>query len=244
MRVALLADIHANAVALAATLVEAKREGVERLVLLGDFVGYFYEPARTLEMLLAWPCDGIRGNHDRELIEGATDPARLERYRRRYGPSLDVALAQVPREAMAWLEALPETLTIQLGRHRAFLCHGSPRNPDEYVYWNSGSERFESHNEVEADIVLMGHTHHPFVRPGKPWLLNPGSVGQARDVGGFASWCLIDVDRFTISFRRTPYDVEPVMDQLMHYMPERGHQHTMLTRNNPALMLPNSHRKS
>jgi len=235
MRVALLADIHANAAALAATLSEAKKEGAERLVLLGDYVGYFFEPARTLEMLLSWPCDAIRGNHDRALLQGAADPAALCRYRRHYGPSLDVALEELPGEVMHWLESLPETLTIQLGGHRAMLCHGSPQDPDEYVYWNSGAERLQRLSKVEADIVLMGHTHHPFVRPGKPWLLNPGSVGQARDVGGFASWCLVDVDQFTFSFRRTPYDVASVMDQLMQHMPAPGRQHAILTRNNPAL---------
>ena len=39
------------------------------------------------------------------------------------------------------------------------------------------------------------------------WLVNPGSVGQPRDLDPRASWAVLDPDANTLTFRRTPYDV-------------------------------------
>jgi putative phosphoesterase len=234
MRVAILSDIHANAEALRPTLEEARREGAERLMLLGDYVGYHFDARQTFELLAPWPADGICGNHDRILLE-ARHGADLADYRANYGPALDRALGELPAEAFDWLASLPETLEVALGGQRLFLCHGSPFDPDAYIYWNSSPELIARCTAIGADGVLMGHTHHPFHRPGRPWLLNPGSVGQPRDIGGFASWCLFDVERGTIAMRRTAYDVVPVLERLRHEWPESKRQQKTVVRRNPVL---------
>ena len=64
MKLALLADIHGNADALEAVLAAARRRGAKRLLCAGDFVGYYYEPARCFELLDAWRLDAVRGNHE------------------------------------------------------------------------------------------------------------------------------------------------------------------------------------
>lgn len=235
MRVAILADIHANVDALRATLSQARREGAEQLLLLGDYVGYDFEAEETIEALLEWPLHAVRGNHDRILVESDADQEQRAQYHDQYGPSLDYARHVLSARSRSWLAGLPETLMIAIGDTRFLLSHGSPGDPDRYVYWNSDVEILHQAAQVDCDAVLMGHTHHSFFRPGRPWLYNPGSVGQARDLGGFACWGLFDADRATLTQRRTPFDVAPVLQRLaLHGM--EGSQHAKaLVRNNPAL---------
>jgi putative phosphoesterase len=234
MRVAILADVHANAQALAPTLAEAAEQGAERLILLGDYVGYHFEASRTLDLLRGWPHDAIRGNHDRALLAMASG-AGSDGVPAKYLPSLQAALSELSRDDLRWLRELPETLSLELGGRSIFLCHGSPVEPDAYLYWNSSREKLDAARVDGADAVFMGHTHHPFFRPGTPWLLNPGSVGQARDLGGFASWCLFDAEVGTVSFRRTAYEVEPVLRRLLAGGEAPPLQQEVLSRKNPVL---------
>lgn len=235
MRLAILSDIHANADALAATLEEARGHGAERLLLLGDYVGYHFHPERAIDLLLTWPHDAIRGNHDRMLLEAADDDEYAKIHISRYGPALERALRELGGDRLAWLRSLPDTLELRYLGKKILLCHGSPDDPDRYVYWNSPPEVLAKCLDVDADIVLLGHTHHPFVSHGTPMLLNPGSVGQPRDLGGFASWCLFDLDRSTVSFRRTAYDVAAVAQDLVRYAPGRNRELEVLWRRNPVL---------
>src|SRR5689334_23516289 len=64
MRLALIADIHANAPALAAVLAALDGAGVERILALGDLVGYNAMPHETLGMLRARHIPSVGGNHD------------------------------------------------------------------------------------------------------------------------------------------------------------------------------------
>jgi predicted phosphodiesterase len=67
---------------------------------------------------------------------------------------------------------------------------------------------------AEGDFILLGHTHHPFSysRGGKT-VLNPGSVGQPRDVGNLASWAVIDTSNRSVVHRRTLFDVASVAEE-------------------------------
>jgi putative phosphoesterase len=206
MRYAVLSDIHANLAALDAVLEEVRSEDIKTLILLGDYVGYYYEPGAVVDRLREWPHLAVRGNHDRLLLEARTSESVRDDYRARYGTGIDVALEELGAEAMNWLAGLPERLGVDLGPHKVELCHGAHFDPDFYVYPNSSRDIFERSALAGRDAVWMGHTHWPFLRPGKPWLLNPGSVGQPRDLGSVASWCIFDADRGSIAFRRSEFD--------------------------------------
>ena len=91
MKIAVLADIHGNAAALRAALVEALKKGVEHLVVLGDLIGYYYAARDVLEQLREWPFVAIRGNHERMLAEALKNDGAMQTYRERYGSALDGA---------------------------------------------------------------------------------------------------------------------------------------------------------
>lgn len=230
MRVAVLSDIHANLAALDAVLGEVRKDGIESLMLLGDYVGYYYEAAAVVDRLRDWPHQAIRGNHDRLLLEARNDEGVRNAYRIKYGGGIDAALEQLDAEAMAWLEGLPERLTLSLGTRAIELCHGSPFDPDAYVYPDAPAELLARCGIEGRDAVWMGHTHWPFLRPGKPWLLNPGSVGQPRDLGGMASWCIVDVETAAVAFRRTEFDVTALKGEVAARDPHLARNRDVLRR--------------
>lgn len=206
MKVAVLADIHANIAALSRVLDEVRKEGITQLVLLGDIVGYYYEPAAVIAALSEFECTGIEGNHDRMAREARQDRMLREDYGVHYGSGLEAVFEQFGEAEWTWLEALPVSRKIVLGSRQVLLAHGAPFDPDAYIYPNAEQARFDRATQRAAcDAIWLGHTHWPFLRPGPPDILNPGSVGQPRDIGGLASWAIYHVETGSVAFRRTEY---------------------------------------
>ncbi len=234
MKVAFLADIHANLSALQAVLGVARSRNVERLLLLGDYVGYYYESEEVLQELLAWPHAAVRGNHERMLFEGWESEEIACQQRERYGVGLDVARATLSPASLMWLKALPDRLSVDLDGIALELCHGSPFDPDKYVYPDTSPEVLERCVVPGRDLVAMGHTHYPMLAVQRGViLLNPGSVGQPRDVGGIASWAILDTKARTIVPMRTPYDPTILLAEVARREAGRQGAAGVLIRNNP-----------
>jgi predicted phosphodiesterase len=217
MRVAILADVHANRAALVAVLAEARRRGAERLVCLGDVVGYHAEPNECVELLAAWPCDAVLGNHDVGAL-GAGDPqagsvaAAVQRW---------TASVLTPA-SRAWLGAWPLRLELPW----AVVVHGTfthPRHVVGYVTPTTAAMNLDRLAAAGADLGLFGHTHVPVVwgpggvaldvEPGRlvrlppgPALVNPGSVGQPRDGDVRAAFAIYDLDSRMYEQVRVAYD--------------------------------------
>lgn len=221
MKVAILSDIHANAAALNAVLEQAKAAEVEKLVLLGDYVGYYYQPRVVIAKLLEWNHVAILGNHDRMALTARHDMKLRETYRAKYGSSLDAALDELDEDSWQWLGSLPQQKRIKLGRWSVHLAHGAPHDDDAYIYPNSEATLLErTKADTDADAIWLGNTHWPYHSLGTPALLNPGSVGQPRDLGGMASWCLFDTVTGTIAHRRTAFDTRPLVAECRKRDPE------------------------
>ena len=243
VRIAILSDIHGNAEALNQTLKNASRLKAEYLIVLGDIVGYYYDAKDVLRQLRSWPLSAIAGNHEAMLTFACSDEEAARHYRSKYGSSLDIARASLSDEELGWLLALPKQLTLRLGGLAMELHHGSPDDPDEYVYPDAKLATMERCLRP-GRFVFLGHTHYPMIvvrREGV--ILNPGSVGQARDLGGFASWCLFDTATGAVTFQRTAYDVEPIAGQVNFYDPELKYLKNVLFRGRFALPLTDTNKR-
>ena len=102
------------------------------------------------------------------------------------------------------------------------MCHGSPNFPvDEYIFPPPATpERYlkELVMKVGADILILGHTHVPFIyKVDGKYVLNPGGVGQPRDGDPRASYVMMEVDGAEVKFehRRVRYDIEKVADEIL-----------------------------
>ncbi|HXT20284.1 MAG TPA: metallophosphoesterase family protein [Thermoanaerobaculia bacterium] len=210
MRVALLADVHANLHALEAVLAEARREGYDELWLAGDWVGYGAFPDETVTLLRAAGAIGIIGDMDREVLAAAADalPADAPRQKRE---ALAWAGNELAPGTFAFLAELPEQRRMPLGSlGEALIVHGSPEAIDEHVYPNTPNKRLDELAKVaQAALVVCGHTHQPMDREARgARFLNPGSVGRPGDGDPRAAWALLRVDGEEIAFepRRVAYD--------------------------------------
>ncbi len=208
MKVGLISDIHGNADALRAVLDAARRLQVDRLLSAGDLIGYYDQPAEVLGLLAGWNVSHVRGNHERMLSAVRAGSERLPRVEESYGPGLRLALETLDSPALDWLEGLPDRLDLEVSGRRLVLCHGSPWDPDLYIYPDAPDRTWDRCASMNADVIVCGHTHHPLSRKcGDVLLVNSGSVGQPRNRVPGAHWALLDVDRMQIEHRVETYDV-------------------------------------
>ncbi len=177
-RLALIADLHANALALKAVLAELEGEPVDQIVCLGDLAATGPRPQETIELVRQARCLTVRGNADEDLLappEPAGDAqggliGDIDRW----------CAAQLKPADREFLAALPQSLPIQLAGGRTLLAfHGTPADPNEPIEpWMTDEELDRCLEPMSADVYACGHTHRPFVRAlGAAFLVNPGSVG-------------------------------------------------------------------
>ena len=182
MRVAALNDVHGNLPALEAVLAEVERERVDMVVSGGDLLSPPFA-RECLERLLALGdrVVFVRGNADR-------DTAGFEEVVAGWPPTAELDVA---------------------GLGRVLFCHGSPRSDVEILTRISPDERVRAALEdVDAPVVVGGHTHVQFDRVAGGWrLVNAGSVGMAYEGRPGAYWALLGPD---VVLRRTEYDAAPM----------------------------------
>lgn len=220
MRIAILADVHANLPALEAVLEDIERQGVDRVVVNGDSVNRGPSSVAVLERLRPYLGDTTLGNHDDlmaivlerrgELGEPwFTDP---------FWGSTRLAAAHVGDAG--WIETiktLPMTLRIALpGAPSVLVSHGSPRHYREGYGRNLTPEMISEITEAHpADVLIGSHTHRPLLmRWGRHTVLNTGAVGASFDGDARAHYLVLELDEGTWlpQFRRVPYDLERALD--------------------------------
>ena len=211
MRILVLADLHANLAALEA----ATADGFDRLICLGDLVGYGPFPNEVIRFIRERAFVAIRGNHDNALgldVDCRCSPANkaLAEATLAYHRTL------LSSEDLDWLRALPGSVEFKLDGYRFAAFHATPRDPlygYEITPELPDDQLREEIEGVKADFILLGHTHLPMVRGiGSRVIVNPGSVGQPRDGNPECSYAIIEDG--VVELRRTKYDLPRTVDVL------------------------------
>lgn len=221
MRIGLLGDIHGNDRALQAVLEAASAANVDRLLVTGDLVGYYFAPLQVLDLLSGWDRDVVRGNHEVMLSIARGDPAYLAKVEARYGSGVRVAIDQLNSKQLDELCALPHPLELEIDGAHVLLCHGAPWDLDQYIYPDADPGLILRCAPENYDLVVMGHTHYPMLKEiGETVLVNPGSVGQPRNREPGACWALFDTEDHTIELRRESYDSSSLVRECQLRHPE------------------------
>ena len=231
MKIALLGDIHGNDAALRSVLKAALAANVDRLLITGDLVGYYFAPLQVLQLLNDWDRDIVRGNHEEMLAAARSDCAFLAKVDSRYGSGLRIAIEQLSTEQLNELCTLPHPLELEINGVRIILCHGAPWDLNQYIYPNTESDLIARCAIKKYDLVVMGHTHYPMLKNiGKTILVNPGSVGQPRNRQPGASWALFDTVNRLITFRTESYDATDLINECNMRHPELPYLSEVLNR--------------
>lgn len=204
MRIGLLADVHGNIHALNACLDRFRAAAVEKVLCAGDVIGYYPFVNEVIESLRRHDVIAIRGNHEAYLL-GLIQTSE-ERFHR---CSLDWVEEHLTPENRSFVSQLPARRAVELQGKRLLMFHGSPWSVEEYVY--PDYPHFDRFAHLDADLVVLGHTHIPMVRrSGTVTIVNPGSCGQPRDYNPQAAYGLLDTETMGVELGRVEYDVDAV----------------------------------
>jgi putative phosphoesterase len=165
-------------------------------------VGYGAFPDECCREMRRVAAHSVRGNHDLSAVTrdvGGMNPYAAE-------AALWTA-DRIGKDEAAFLRGLGDSASFVAGGMSFAVFHGSPRAPNEYVFeWDLTEKLVEG---VNADVMVLGHTHVPFVaRLGALTVVNPGSVGQPRDGDPRASFAVIDTSSLDVRIVRKAYDVD------------------------------------
>ncbi|HEY7029185.1 MAG TPA: YfcE family phosphodiesterase [Gemmatimonadales bacterium] len=209
MRILILSDIHGNAAALEAIIAQ---ESFDKVVCLGDVVGYGPEPAACLRWLRRHSALVVQGNHDRALGD-RVPPGCTPAFQWLADATFHIGEAQLTPEERGYLAELPRSTLVERDGLRLMLVHAAPRDP-LYGYREPTAAAWkEELSDVEADLVLVGHTHLQFeLRLGPRHLANPGSVGQPKGGDPRAAYAVLEAG--TLRFGRAAYPIERTISGL------------------------------
>ena len=214
MLIAMLADIHANRQAFSTCLAQARRHGAERIVLLGDYVGYGGDPEWTMATVMELVDQGavaVLGNHDNAVgdpYENLNVEAKVV---------IEWTRNELGLLERKFLAGLPPTLN----EDDRLYVHADASRPKGWIYVASTTDAARSINATSAQITFCGHIHQPALYsmsaagkmtafiptsgvaiqllPGRRWLAVLGSVGQPRDGNPAASYLMLDTERREIT---------------------------------------------
>lgn len=183
--IGILSDAHGNLPAFNLAINILKRNGANKLIFLGDAVGYLPTPDVISAIQdLGENISCIRGNHEDILLSGVFDPEREQVYQH------EATLYQMNAAQVGFIKSWPEKAIKEFAAGSAIFIHGSPKDSIYgYVYQDADFSTFT----IKESFVFMGHTHRPFVRQyhGKTFI-NVGSCGLPRDHGALGAAALFD----------------------------------------------------
>lgn len=231
MKLALFSDLHANKEATEAVWAHAQDQGIDQVVLLGDYVDYGADPVWVVDFcrdLVRQGAMAVRGNHD-----DALGPDTRSRLADHVLPTLQWTHAQLNPEQRQWLLDLP--LTAELGH--CLFAHANVHDPAHWEYVHGRMEASRSLFATDHRYVFCGHVHEPCLyhlsstgksgqfspvegtpmplSPARRWLAIPGSLGQPRDGNPAACYATFDTDKGVLTFFRIPYDNEMAAHRVM-----------------------------
>jgi len=219
MRILLISDIHANYPALQAVAGYAPPADFDLICNCGDSTVYAPFPNETIRWLQRHNTISILGNTDRKILKLARGkqlkkPRRADK-RIMYRWTMD-ALTEA---SLRYLKSLHNKNIFEVDRTRIGLFHGSPDDPDEFLFQSTAPARFRAlAKKAGQDIVCVGHSHTPFHKQvDGVHFINPGSVGRMFDANPAASFAILEIKKrqITVSLHRVAWKIKKMKKALL-----------------------------
>lgn len=235
MKIAILSDIHGNIYAFKEVIKQMKKQNIDIVFSLGDQLGYYFDVVEVFSELKKWNHHIIAGNHERIFLKFLEENSDYrDNITAKYGGCYLKYERQFSKELIEEIAGIPNEKLVEIDGYKFLLCHGSPVDKDQYIYPDTDKELLSKCDSNISDFVFMGHTHYPMIYTGEnTTLINVGSVGQARTIGGLANWGVFDTKNGVYAPQSTPYEIKELEESLIGN--EKEYLHKILRRNNSTL---------
>jgi predicted phosphodiesterase len=226
MKIGIISDIHSNLEALEAVLEELQKIRVEKIVCLGDVVGYGANPNECCNIIIEVADEVVLGNHDAVCVGKSS----IEEFNEIAKEACKWTEKSLTLKHKKWLKSLP----IILKEGKRIFVHSTPTQPLNWNYIFSLEEGVIEFLRTTFDVCFVGHSHLPYIFSKKGedyrvieekkvelqgktrYIINPGSVGQPRDGDSRASFGIYDTSSREFSFIRCRYDVKKAVNKILN----------------------------
>jgi len=232
MRIAVLSDIHGNLPALEAVLSDVQRQGVDDVVVAGDFTGG-PQPQETTDLLCSLGSWMIRGNSEDYCLAYDRRDAPAGWRESKQWAAMRWSYFRLNKETLDSIASLPEQRAIVLnGAAPVRVVHGSPRSSTEHLFpdrdpvalqvfreagllpWGTEPARLSlALAGVEEPVLVCGHSHIPWKQEQDGRLvINAGSVGASNNGDWRAQYAVLDwrEGRWQAEHRFIAYDLDRI----------------------------------
>lgn len=189
-KIALFGGVYSNHLALDATIKDARKRGVDAIYCLGDLGAFGPHPDKVFPILQKYKIPVVQGNYDNSIGNnlndcqcGYTDPRDNYYARLSYG----YTFKNTSEEFKLWMKELPSEIRFDLGDKKVLLCHGSPRQMNEFLWETTTPTHFIEKlcADFNADIICATHTGIHWNRELKDdkLFVNVGVIGRPENDG-------------------------------------------------------------
>ena len=185
-------------------------------------VGYYFEPKKVVSIIRDLQFYSVKGNHEEILEVAKNDKDYLCHLviSKAYGKSYEYAIKELDKDDFGYLFGLPINLQVLTPEGKIYISHGSPLSTNDYLYPDSDIhvEDFKLKNDIKW--LMLGNTHIQMEKKMDALkIINPGSVGQARDGSGLAQWAILDTETNQVEFQKTNYEKTTLMANIKKISP-------------------------
>lgn len=221
---AVIGDIHSNYDALTAVVNEIKKEHVDKILCIGDIVGYAAEPSKCIDLVRELNCTVVAGNHDYATV----GKFPVEYFHQDARTAVLWTAEQLSAESLNFLKNLP----LVEGLKGITLVHASLKHPEFFDYITTVATAQNSFEMLKTPVCFYGHTHVPLaifcnketmhVDRGQVFdlnnadkvLINVGSVGQPRDWDMRAACAIYDTGKKVVRIKRVKYNINDAVGKI------------------------------
>ena len=221
MKTAVISDVHSNIEALTAVFSDMEEAAIERVICLGDIVGYGADPEECLRLIKEKCDEVVAGNHDcavRDLEEySLLNPYAAE--------AIDYTRSILTEEWKSYLESLPMIFK----ENEIVYVHSSPHKPENWSYIVSREDALYEFRYFKGSAAFVGHSHKSgiychdgdtfddevILNENKRYIINVGSVGQPRDGNSNAAYAVYDDKLRCVNINRVAYNVESAAEKII-----------------------------
>ncbi len=244
MKFAIISDIHSNLESLEKAIEIIESFSIEKIICLGDIIGYGANPNECLEIVKKYCDQIILGNHDEASLSSEHEENHFNSIAL---TSLNWTIDNLNKQSKNFLKKLPYKV-----EYNDFLfVHSSPKEFKKWHYILTHHEATVNFKFFHHKICFFGHTHIPYVFIQNPtqgffsveenskqydikkiflnkknkYLINPGSIGQPRDFNPFLSFGIFDSSEYSFQIVRAKYNVRKSAHKILDKnLPEKNAQ--------------------